>query len=76
MIMIRVCAWCERYLGYMEYPSDEPVMVSHGICPACFEREFASVPGLGMVRLASSAEVAAGAEAELALFMGPEGGVS
>lgn len=73
MILIRVCAWCDKYLGYMEYPSDEPVMVSHGICPECAKREYREIDGLGMVQLASPEQIKAGKAEELALFA-PEGG--
>jgi hypothetical protein len=35
--MITVCAWCEKYMGSKE-PVEDPG-VTHGICPACVERQ-------------------------------------
>jgi hypothetical protein len=35
--MVRVCAWCQRYLGSME-PFHDPT-ISHGICSDCVERD-------------------------------------
>ena len=35
--MVTVCAWCQKYMGSKE-PLADPA-VSHGICPACVERE-------------------------------------
>jgi hypothetical protein len=35
--MITVCAWCEKYLGSKE-PLEDPG-ITHGICPACIERQ-------------------------------------
>lgn len=32
--MVRVCAWCERYLGVKESPGTEAA-VTHGICATC-----------------------------------------
>ena len=66
MVLIRVCAWCQKYKGYDVCEGDEPVMVSHGICKECAERQFIQVPGLGMVRLADAEQVAAGKAEELA----------
>lgn len=46
--MVRVCAWCERYLGSME-PLRDPG-VSHGICDDCFQRQAAEAPVLVVSR--------------------------
>jgi hypothetical protein len=35
--MVRVCAWCQKYLGSME-PFHDP-KVSHGICEDCVARD-------------------------------------
>jgi len=35
--MVRVCAWCQKYMGSME-PFHEPA-ISHGICGDCVERD-------------------------------------
>jgi len=35
--MVKVCAWCEKYMGSQE-PLHNPD-VSHGICDECVERE-------------------------------------
>jgi hypothetical protein len=35
--MVRVCAWCQKYLGSIE-PFANP-SVSHGICSDCVERD-------------------------------------
>ena len=35
--MVRVCAWCQKYLGSME-PFHDPA-ISHGICRECVERD-------------------------------------
>jgi hypothetical protein len=35
--MVKVCAWCEKYMGSRE-PLHNPG-VSHGICDECVERE-------------------------------------
>jgi hypothetical protein len=34
--MVRVCAWCERYLGVKD---SETVPVTHGICVHCLTRQ-------------------------------------
>lgn len=34
--MVHVCAWCQRYLGAKAF---EPVIVTHGICDPCVERQ-------------------------------------
>ncbi len=47
-----VCAWCSRYLGYKEcqYPSHLPLeeLVSHSICPECFQKEMAQIKTLSI----------------------------
>jgi hypothetical protein len=35
--MVRVCAWCQKYLGSIE-PFHDPA-ISHGICRDCVERD-------------------------------------
>ena len=35
--MVKVCAWCERFLGIKE-PVENPT-VTHGICQPCFARQ-------------------------------------
>jgi len=35
--MVRVCAWCQKYMGSME-PFLDPA-ISHGICGDCVERD-------------------------------------
>jgi hypothetical protein len=35
--MVRVCAWCQKYLGSLE-PFLDPA-ISHGICRDCVERD-------------------------------------
>jgi hypothetical protein len=39
-MMIRMCAWCDRHLGYKEGPDRQ---ITHGICPACYGRVFGSL---------------------------------
>jgi hypothetical protein len=34
--MVRVCAWCERYLGVKD---SETISVTHGICAPCLTRQ-------------------------------------
>ncbi len=34
--MVRICAWCERYLGVKDSAA---VSVTHGICPPCSSRQ-------------------------------------
>ena len=42
--MVRVCAWCERYLGVKD---SETISVTHGICAPCLTRqEWADPPTL------------------------------
>ena len=42
--MVRVCAWCERYLGVKD---SETISVTHGICAPCLTRqEWADAPTL------------------------------
>ena len=75
-VIISVCAWCGMYLGYAVYdaPDDvEPVAVSHGICTECAKRQYMELGSLGVVQLASPAEIESGKAAELARFA-PEGG--
>jgi hypothetical protein len=35
--MVKVCAWCQKYLGVAE--SEDPLSISHGICPTCVARQ-------------------------------------
>ena len=38
--LVLSCAWCGRYLvdgEYVEPPTAQPFLVTHGICPACFD---------------------------------------
>ena len=35
--MVKVCAWCERFLGIKE-PVENPTL-THGICHPCFARQ-------------------------------------
>jgi hypothetical protein len=35
--MIKVCAWCQKYLGISD--SEPPLVISHGICPTCVARQ-------------------------------------
>ena len=40
--MVTVCAWCQRYMGSKE-PLHDPA-VTHGICPACTDRQHLAGP--------------------------------
>jgi hypothetical protein len=35
--MVKVCAWCQKYLGIAD--SEDPLSISHGICPTCVARQ-------------------------------------
>ena len=35
--MVKVCAWCQKYLGVAD--SEDPLSISHGICPTCVARQ-------------------------------------
>ncbi len=35
--MVKVCAWCQKYLGMSD--SEDPLSISHGICPTCAARQ-------------------------------------
>ncbi|MFA6003833.1 MAG: hypothetical protein WC881_07180 [Elusimicrobiota bacterium] len=35
----KVCAWCQADLGRIAADSNLPNPISHGMCPACKERE-------------------------------------
>jgi hypothetical protein len=35
--MIKVCAWCQKFLGATD--SEDPLSISHGICPTCVARQ-------------------------------------
>ena len=37
-----ICAWCEKFLHWMETPSGG---VSHGLCEDCFRREMRKLDG-------------------------------
>lgn len=74
-VVISVCAWCEKFKGWKVYEApegNEPVIVSSGICPECAKREYMALPGLGVVQLASPAEIEAGKAEELARVEGSE----
>jgi hypothetical protein len=46
--MVRVCAWCERYLGVKD---SETISITHGICAPCLTRqEWADAPTLILSR--------------------------
>ena len=46
--MVRVCAWCERYLGVKD---SETIAITHGICAPCLTRqEWADAPTLILSR--------------------------
>lgn len=46
--MVRVCAWCERYLGVKD---SETIAVTHGICAPCLTRqEWSEAPTLILSR--------------------------
>lgn len=36
----RVCAWCGKHLGWVEWrgPPDPPNRITHSICPSCSAR--------------------------------------
>jgi IS5 family transposase len=35
--MVKVCAWCQKFLGTTD--SEDPLSISHGICPTCVVRQ-------------------------------------
>jgi hypothetical protein len=46
--MVRVCAWCERYLGVKD---SEGISITHGICAPCLTRqEWPEAPTLVLSR--------------------------
>jgi hypothetical protein len=53
MVIKCVCAWCSRYLGSKECqdPSHQPLeeLVSHSICPECFEKALADIESITAV---------------------------
>jgi len=38
------CAWCEKFLHWIETPSGG---ISHGLCEDCFRREMRKLDGTG-----------------------------
>ena len=53
MVIKRVCAWCSRYLGSKECESlpqqSIEELVSHSICPECFEKALADIQSITAV---------------------------
>ena len=41
MILIRICAWCDRFLGVDEIPRGDAneADITHGICDTCNGKE-------------------------------------
>ena len=37
----RICAWCKKDLGALNYSSDKD---SHGICPECAKKALKNIP--------------------------------
>lgn len=49
-MLVRVCAWCQRFLGTLETPHAKGA-ISHGICLACSVRhQWAEPPTLVVCR--------------------------
>jgi hypothetical protein len=53
MVIKRVCAWCGISLGYKECENlpHKPIeeLVSHSICPKCFEKTLAEIKSITAV---------------------------
>ncbi len=39
----RICCVCKKFLGIADFKSDVPLMVTHGYCDDCFEKEMAEI---------------------------------
>jgi hypothetical protein len=47
MSIKRICAWCKSGLGIVDASPSDMDVISHGICPACYNTKFKQVDATG-----------------------------